>query len=412
MKSLNVLVVSSKYPPEYAGSGLRAHHTYKRLSEKFPITFEVLTGSVAFNQNKSYQIEGVTVTRIARKPFPGARTTREKKGSLFLLFIERLKHFCNYLSESVLTWRYLLSNIKRFDVIHVFGKNWVTASTLSLAKVNRKPLIVELCNETPTPHQYEPMPLRIFFGGKFPKYTIIICISEMLRRMCARYGYRENVWSRPNPVDEKKFFIDTENKIQYRKKYTPFDPADTLLIYISDFIPRKNQIFLLDVMKNLPQRYKLLLAGPVAGRGPLGERNRNYLSNIKEKITEYFLDDRVQLEARFIENVDEYLKMSEVFLFPTTSPEGLGTPMLEALSCGIPVIANRIKGVTDYWIKDGKNGYISDLNAREFAKKIEMGLRIPAPVLKQNREELIFRCSTEVIDKQYFNLLKKATKRN
>ena len=409
-KVFRVLVVSSKYPPEYAGSGLRAHNTYKRFLEKFPIKFEVLSSSVVYNQNKEYEIDGIKVTRIARKPFPGAKALRERGGNLFSRLIEKIKHECNYWSESLLTWKYLMANNKKFDLIHVFGRNWVTAATITFAKITGKPLIIELCNDMPNPHQYEPLLFSIILGRRFPSGTTIVCISDMLKRLCEKYGYKENVWSRPNPVDEKKFFIDTENKIGLRGKYTPFGAEDILLVYVAYFTPGKNQIFLLDVMKILPERYKLVLAGPIIEKGPLADRDRKYLEEIKKKISHYHLEGRIQLETRFIDNVDKYLKMSDVFLFPTKT-EALGTPMLEAISCGIPVVANRLPGVTDYWIKDGKNGYLSELNAEEFSEKIKKAAEIDPVTLRNAREELIIQCSTEVIDKGYFDLLKKVTAR-
>ena len=37
---MKILLVSSKYQPEYSGSGLRAHNTYKK--EKYNIDFDVI----------------------------------------------------------------------------------------------------------------------------------------------------------------------------------------------------------------------------------------------------------------------------------------------------------------------------------------------------------------------------------
>lgn len=408
MKPISVLVVSSKYSPEYAGSGLRARHTYERLSKRFPINFEVLTSSLTYNRSKVYYVDGHRVTRIAKKPFPLA--TDETKDAQTKL-IEKLKHGCNYLCEAILTWKYLISNAKRFDIIHIFGKNWVTSATVTFAKISKMPIIVELCNEVYTPHHFEPWIFRIVFGGRFPKDTAIICISDMLRKMCEEYGYKDNIWRRPNPVDEGKFFIDTENKMKFRKKYTPFKTSDILLICISKFRPSKNQIFLLDVIKELPEEFKLVLAGPIIESGPLFKRDRDYLKKIKNKIIEYHLEPRIQLETRFVDNVDEYLKMSDVFLFPTTT-EALGTPMLEAFSCGIPVVANRIPGVTDYWIEDGKNGYTLGLNAKDFARKAQKALEITPAILKEKRGEIISHCSAKLIDERYFDLIKGTSKKN
>ncbi|MBU4377320.1 MAG: glycosyltransferase family 4 protein [Candidatus Omnitrophica bacterium] len=401
MKPINVLVVSSKYPPEYAGSGIRARTTYKRLAEKFPIAFEVLTSSVTYNKSAIYDIDGVRVTRIARKPFPLA--TDEKRGAI--TFTNKLKLGCDYLSEAVLTWKYLASNSKRFDLIHIFGKNWVTAATVTFAKAFKKPFIVELCNEVDTPHHYEPFFLRAILGGRFPGKTPIVCISDMLKNMCESYGYKDSIWCRPNPVDESRFFVDEKNKAAFRKKYTHFGPDDILLVYVAKFRPSKNQILLLDVLRELPEKFKLVLAGPVVDSGPLFERDKNCLGKIKEKIRKYGLESRVELKSEFIENVDKYLKMSDIYLFPTTT-EALGTPMLEAMACGLPVVANRIKGVTDSWIEDGKNGYISSLNAGEFAEKIQRALAITPGILSKKRQEILSQCSARVLDEHYFSLLK------
>ncbi len=407
MKLINILVVSSKYPPEYAGSGLRARATYKRLSERFPVTYEVLTSSVAYNKSAVYDLDGVRVTRVAAKPFPMA--TDEKGGRQGMA--EKFKLGCDYISEAILTWKYLIFNSNRFGLIHIFGKNWVTAATVTFAKIFRKPFIVELCNEVDTPHHYEPFIFRTILGERFPKETAIVCISDMLRKMCEEYGYKDSVWCRPNPVEELKFFADSRNKMAFRKRYTPFGPDDVLLVYVAKFRPSKNQIFLLDVLKKLPTNFKLVLAGPVVGSGPLSERDKTYLESIKGKIVEYNLKERVLLKAEFIENVDEYLKMSDIYVFPTTT-EALGTPMLEATACGLPVVANRIEGVTDCWIEDGKNGFISDLDIAGFTDKIKKAAAINRAVFEDKRKEIMDSCSAKVIDERYFDLIKEMVRRN
>lgn len=45
----------------------------------------------------------------------------------------------------------------------------------------------------------------------------------------------------------------------------------------------------------------------------------------------------------------------DVFVFPTKLEESLGLVGLEAMACGVPVIASRIGGLTDY-IQEGVNG--------------------------------------------------------
>jgi len=405
MKPVGILLVSSKYEPEYAGSAIRARNTYKRLTEKFPINFEVLTSSVTRNDCVVYYVDKHKVTRIAKKPFPLA-TDEAGRAKIW----DKPKHAVNYIVESALTWKFLILNIRRFDLIHVFGKNWVTAAVVTFAKIIKKPLIVELCNEVSTPYHYEPAIFEWIYGERFHKNTAIICISRALEKMCHKYGYEENVVCRPNPVDTSKFYIDYGRKEELRRKYTKFSTNDILLLCISKFRPSKNQIFLIDVLKRLGAEYKLLLAGPVVESGPLRKRDQAYLESIKRAVREHGLESRIEIQVKFISNVDEYLKMSDVFVFPTTT-EALGTPMLEAFCSGVPVVANRIPDVTDYWIEEGKNGFVSRLDPDEFAGKVIKAVGIDKAVLKEKRDAVAALCSTEVIDKQYFDLIEKLTGR-
>ena len=49
---MKVLLVSSKYQPEYSGSGFRAHHLYLRLSSKFNINYDVVCNSLINRKNE------------------------------------------------------------------------------------------------------------------------------------------------------------------------------------------------------------------------------------------------------------------------------------------------------------------------------------------------------------------------
>ena len=49
---MKVLLVSSKYQPEYSGSGFRAHHLYLRLSSKFNIAFRNVQINYCINYHK------------------------------------------------------------------------------------------------------------------------------------------------------------------------------------------------------------------------------------------------------------------------------------------------------------------------------------------------------------------------
>ena len=62
---MKILVVSSKYQPEYSGSGLRAHNTYKRFKKNYNLNFDIVSNSKIYQGNKKYVHDGVSINRIS-----------------------------------------------------------------------------------------------------------------------------------------------------------------------------------------------------------------------------------------------------------------------------------------------------------------------------------------------------------
>lgn len=394
---MKVLVISSKYLPEYAGSGLRAHNTYKRLKNKYDVDFDVLTNSIEFNNNTRYEHEGVCVIRIAK------RLPIINKSTFLAKLVNHLIYLINYIYQGFLTWRVISKG--DYDLIHTFGSSVSINIGIFYAKFNNKPLLREICNNGTEPEPLLPLKLNKVFKHGFNKKTKVVAISRRIAKACQKSGLsKELLWTRPNPVEEKRFCVDHESKIVLRRKLTKFHDNDIVLVNINKFAPGKNQIFLIDVMKLLGERYKLLLFGPIVSSGPLKQRDKEYLASIKEAIEAKDLDERIQVITAFSDHIEEYFKLGDVFVFPTLF-EALGTPMLESIACGIPVVANRIEDVTDCWIEEGKTGYICELEPRKFADSIVKACRIKPEILRQGSEDILSRVSSEVIDEQYFKLM-------
>lgn len=382
--------------PEYSGSGFRAHNLYRRLTGKHPeIKVTVLAGSETENTCADYSYDGFKVKRIAGKPFPDVRGK----------FLRALKISMNFHSEYVAAMNHI-KTLPKPNLIHIFGKNYVTAAALNYARAHEIPAIIELCNEMDTPLQYIPRLNRIEASGRLPEKYHFVCISERLRSACLKNNIPEgNLWCRPNPVDENRFrTVDEAEKFSLRKKLTRFDERDIVISYVAKYIPRKNHRLLVEAIRLLPEQYKLLLTGPIVDSGPLRDRDSSVFNDLARRVAEYGLSSRVQISNGFIENIEEYYQMSDVYAFPTLS-EGLGTPMLESLSCGIPVVANMIHGVTDIWIKDGRNGYLGNANAAEFAEKITLATKISRDDMLRESEILLSKASTAVLDEKYISII-------
>lgn len=405
---INVLLVSSKFPPEYSGSGHRAFWLYQRLTRKYPdIKLQVICGSETDNENCLYEYEGVTVYRVACKPYE--RLSHDS--GLMGRFKRTFQNSANFSAEREETLKALRGLERRPDIIHVFGENYVTATVLAYARSRRVPVILELCNEMDSPKQYIPFPDKLWTSNKLPRDLLMVCISERLQRVCQANGLGDKTWCRPNPVDETRFKPPTpEEKKATRAAMTKFNPDAPLIVYIAKFIPRKNHIFLVDVLANLPKEYNLLIGGPLTESGPYGGRNRQVFEGMVARIESYRFNDRVQIHAGFIENIEDYYRVADVYMFPTKE-EGLGTPMLESLACGAPVVANRIPGITDTWIRDGENGFIRDLDPEAFAEAVEMARAFPEEQRTRASRDILNIAGTGVIDQTYYDHIRNMSAR-
>lgn len=68
--------------------------------------------------------------------------------------------------------------------------------------------------------------------------------------------------------------------------------------------------------------------------------------------------------------MEEILQSADCFAFPSYR-EGLGIAAIEALACGVPLIAAKNRGTKEY-VKENVNGIFCEAeNAESFAKAIE-----------------------------------------
>ena len=85
--------------------------------------------------------------------------------------------------------------------------------------------------------------------------------------------------------------------------------------------------------------------------------------------------------AGLVEDVNQYFALYDVLILPSRI-DGRPLVVMEALACGVPVIASRVGALPDL-IEDGKNGYLlPPANAVAFAEKI-LNLAENRAVLKQ-----------------------------
>jgi glycosyltransferase involved in cell wall biosynthesis len=388
--------VSSKYLPEYSGSGLRAHRTYLRLKEKFNIDSEVISSSTEINHSEQYEIDGTQVERIVS---PRWRQINRRFATTPL---RRLSNALLTHSEARSVRRVLLK--KEFDVIHTFGYSPATAAAIAWSRAHNIPLIVELVNPVATPYQYLPG-TRFYSHYDLRKQSIIVAISKSLGDMCQSRGLTENVWVRPNPVDTSRFSAVTDSvKQTARQKISTASSDDVLIVYVAKYIARKNHSFLLDVLTKLPDRFKMVLAGPpLADRDLVKGFTAKQIPLLRDRADELGVGDRVEITHGFVDMV-EYLSAADVFCFPAVD-EAMGTPILESISMGVPVVANGDESSFQEWITEGTNGFLRPLQPDAWAEAIVEAAKFSNATKMVMSSEIRTAISTDSIDEQYSRIL-------
>ena len=271
-----------------------------------------------------------------------------------IVFLQNLNHSFNL--SSILYGKFsILSKISLLIISSSFWSNIVTGLIKYVSRLKDKPLFFELVNASAKPNQRNKI-LDIFFKLNLNHRSVIVCLSKQLAEKCHNWGLKKNVWIKPNPVNQKN----------YNLKHKDINKNN--LLYISQFMLRKNQIFLIEVMNHLPKNFILNLAGPLVKEGKNFERDNEYFNLIKLNIKKYKLERNVFLMPYFVET-HQLLKKTNIYLMPSFN-EGLGTTLLESLCCGIPVIANKNEKVFNEYIVDDFNGKLLDLNPKLWAEEI------------------------------------------
>lgn len=144
-------------------------------------------------------------------------------------------------------------------------------------------------------------------------------------------------------------FIDPE---EYHRVEVPglrerfADPGEKIIIHISNFRPVKRLKDVVDVFAKVQQNIAARLL--MVGDGPEGPAIHNYIESqgLSEKVR--FLGKQ--------ERVVELLSISDLCLLPSEK-ESFGLAALEAMACGVPVVASNAGGLPEV-IRDGFNGFL------------------------------------------------------
>ncbi len=193
-------------------------------------------------------------------------------------------------------------------------------------------------------------------------------------------------------VDLKKFQpVSAEEKSKKRKQFGYVD-QDFILLYIGEFISRKNHQLLFDV---LPELYKRIpeLKVIFCGDGVL-------IDWFISKTREIDLQEIIWF-AGYRKDVNAICAISDIHI-ALSKQEGQGLNNIEAMASGLPIVATKIRGHVDV-VQDKRNGLLFDLNSKD--ELIEKVLQMYC-----NKDERLRYSENNIRDVEKFSINKAVNK--
>jgi glycosyltransferase involved in cell wall biosynthesis len=239
--------------------------------------------------------------------------------------------------DLVFIWRLLrLIKLERPELVHLHSRRG--ADTLGALAARLAGTKVVLSRRVDNPES------RFVVKWKYRLYDRVITISQGIAKVLLEEGL---------PVEKLvcvRSAVDVDalqgscDRVWFRENFG-LNEGDQVIAVVAQLIPRKGHRVLLQSLPGLIVRYPELRV-LIFGRGPLQQEIANL-------IEEMGLENRIIL-AGFRNDLPRILPCLDLLVHPALM-EGLGIALLQAASCGLPIIASHAGGMPEV-VEDGVNG--------------------------------------------------------
>jgi len=189
----------------------------------------------------------------------------------------------------------------------------------------------------------------------------VITVSKRNANCIRTLGFKSIII--PNGFDQNLFF--PQDKIKCRKKLNlPLDKK--IILTIGSLVEIKGQKYLVSAMKTIVQYNKHIVCY-IVGDGELK-------NDLNKQIEELSLKDYIKLVgARPHSEIPIWMNACDLFVLPSLS-ESFGIVQVEAIACGIPIIATKNGGSEEIIISKEYGLLCEPGNPKDLSKKILIAL--------------------------------------
>lgn len=279
-----------------------------------------------------------------------------KKPEMYLAFPPFLKEFTK---ENI--------KIPKLDLVHVHSPFSMGLWGKYVAHSQKIPLIY-------THHTHYPEYAKIYLKAKilFPeaariwskwfsnKSDIVIAPSKKIEKFLQGYGVKKPIFVLSTGIDLNRF--KKSKKPKELRKNLNINPGAKILLFVGRIGKEKNIDFLLDVLKEiLKQRKDVILL--MVGDG-------SYLNKFKKLVERFKIEKFIKFTGRIpCQEIPIFYQASDIFVFSSLT-ETQGLVILEAMACGLPVVAlkdDAFKGI----VINNQNGFlVEDSSPTSFAQEV------------------------------------------
>ena len=176
---------------------------------------------------------------------------------------------------------------------------------------------------------------------------LLITMNQEDYKRALKFRARKVVKVNGVGLDLNKFKMISDDAKQRIRKKLNLREDDFFAISVAQLIKRKNHIVLIEAVAKLNNpKFHLFICGD-------GIQEKE----LKKKVNELNLQNQIHFLG-FRKDIYQLCSAADLFLFASLQ-EGLPVAIMEAMACGLPIIASEIRGNTDL-IDPPKGGYLVD----------------------------------------------------
>ncbi len=329
-----VLMVIGAYAPELSAGGLQSRAVAGLLRER--ASFEVLTTATTPALPRRAIVDGTAVTRI-HVTVGGRRSA---------------------LSASLRMVRELARVLPCVDLVHVQGFSTKNVLLTAMCRLFRKPLIMHL----QTSKHDEPATVRAkgaFAWWAFRAADKYLSVSPGLTASYLEAGLpADRIREIPNGVDAARFSPPSAAERQALRRQLHLPEDRPIVLFVGVMMPDKQPHLLFDAW--LQMRRATGIVSTLVFVGASNPKLYELADRLAERVREAADASGYGADVIFVPPtaaIEEYFRAADVFVMPSAR-EGLPIVLLEAMACGLPVVASHLPGSTDTMIEPGVNGLL------------------------------------------------------